>query len=465
MSLVHEYLKKTQAEHLDDTGHVGVVPPILTGGRRQKRPTLNVARLIVFGITAGVAAAVVIKAGPYLWMLMSPQTVESQLQEAAPPTKTGPEQSRETAALTAGNKKEKPAVEAVREKTALSDQDQSSTGRTEPAPVVSPSAGPIKRVEAGVQIETGPSREAKAMVEPARPTVAAEKKPKVFETTLTRESSSLTAEEVQAALDRRAQSPSGPVSPAPSRETESLAYAPSMVSVSSRSAENAGREASRTAPPKAKADAEKKAPPSPQEKQVNYYEIGLAAQKSGDLAGAEKYYQAGLKQNPADINLLTNLSAVYIRRGNYVAAADVLRRARQLEPRNVKLLINLGILELKQKRHDQAKLWFGEALKINPSDEVALTNLAYLAQLENNLSEMEDYYQRIISISPNDVEVLLAYASVLERKQEFVEAAAVYQKCLKLENVRNNSELNGKIRSRINLLAELSRGRRSGGDQ
>jgi len=464
MSLVHEYLKKTQAEHLDDTSHVGVIPPTLTGGHRQKRPALNVARLIVFGITAGVAAVVVIKAGPYLWMVMSPQTVESQLQEAPPPPNTGREQTRETAAVRVENKTEKPVVEAVREKTA-STQGQSPTEGTEPVQVMTKTSGPKKQVEAGVQVDTGPSREAKAVVEPARPTVAAAKKPSVVETTLIRESSSPTAEEVQAALDRRAQSPSGPGSSALSREAESLAYAPSMVSVSSRSAENAVQEASRTAPPKAKTDVEKKAPPSPQEKQVNYYEIGLAAQKSGDLALAEKYYQAGLKQNPADINLLTNLSAVYIRRGNYVAASDVLRRARQIEPRNNKLLVNLGILELKQKRHGQAKLWFEEALKINPSDEVALNNLAYLAQLENNLSEMEDYYQRIISISPNDVEVLLAYASVLERKQEFAEAASVYQKCLKLENVRNNSELNGKIRSRINLLAELSRGRRSGGEQ
>jgi len=464
MSLVHEYLKKTQAEHLEDSAHVGVVPPALTGVRRPKRPGLNIARLIVFGITAGVAAAVVIKAGPYLWMVMSPQSVEQQTQEAGSPAKTGPDQSGTAAALPIENKTEKPAVETAKEKTSPPDQDQATIGRTGPDQVMTESSGPRKQVAAADQAEPSLGRQVKPLSEPARPAVAAGKKTRVVETTLPGEPSSLTAEEVQAALDRRTQLESASAA-ALGRETERLAYAPSVVAVSSMTAENAAGEGPRQSPPKTKAEAEKKPPQSTPEKQVNYYELGLAAQKSGDLALAEKYYQSGLKQNPADINLLTNLSAVYIRRGNYAAAADVLRRARGIEPRNIKLLVNLGILELKQNRPGPAKLWFEEALKVNPGDETALTNLAYLAQLENNLSAMDDYYQRILSISPNDVEVLLAYASVLEKKEEFVEAVAVYQKCLKLDQVRNNSELNGKIRNRINLLAELSRGRRTGGGQ
>jgi Flp pilus assembly protein TadD len=190
--------------------------------------------------------------------------------------------------------------------------------------------------------------------------------------------------------------------------------------------------------------------------QAHYYQLGLMAQQQGDFREAEKYYQQLLADDPAHLEALTNLSAVYILQNNYTQARTTLDRILRLHPHNTKALVNLGIISLKSGQPDSAERRFQEALSIDPEEQTALTNLAYLAKQQNNTSQLEGYYKKLLGIAPDNVEILFAYASLLEQGSRFGEASSLYRQCLELDAVKGNQPLAQQITERIRVLRSYS---------
>lgn len=186
--------------------------------------------------------------------------------------------------------------------------------------------------------------------------------------------------------------------------------------------------------------------------QDHYYQLGLMAQKQGDYRDAEKHYRGVLVDNPAHIEALTNLAAVYVLQNNYPEARTILDRILRLDPHNTKALVNLGIISLKTGEPETAERKFQEALSIDPDEETALTNLAYLAKQKNDLTQLEGYYKKLLAVAPDNVEIIFAYASLLEQGSRFSEASSLYQKSLDLDTVKANRPLMQQITDRIGLL-------------
>ena len=438
MSLVNEYLKKTQDE-APSARQEGAVPPVLTsagpGGSKKKA-----VKLTLLIVVTGVAVVIVLQFGPYLRQVFVHQAGEEQgLQVAGVNSRTNAKRpGLDKSGRDAKSTKPKAAPQ-VGEKTLSGHQTTASAGLApakEPlqaAATVKPAVTAPERVTPQTNRKVSPTE-----IERAAASAAGTRNSRIMETDLEQKSYSTSAP-----------STTGARVPLPGREGSFTpdTFAPSAVSVSSTSpgdlkpSGKKSRKRTTTSPATA----------------AKYYEIALVAQKNGNLALAERYYQAGLRLAPSHSKMLTNLSAVYIRQRKYAQAGQVLQRSRRLTPRNIKVLVNLGIVELRQNRYAQAKHWFEEALKINPLDETVLTNLAYLAQRENNFPEMERYYKRILEISPANVDVRLAYASVLERSGRYSEALSNYANCLNLAGVKSNSRLSGRIRGRIKLLSQYGR--------
>jgi Tfp pilus assembly protein PilF len=188
----------------------------------------------------------------------------------------------------------------------------------------------------------------------------------------------------------------------------------------------------------------------------HYFQIGLLAQKEGDFQEAAKFYREVLVQDPAHMGALINLAAVYIHQKKTTDAEKILRKILRIDPKNTKALVNLGVINLAFNQREQARIRFQEALQIDPREETALINLAFLANQEDNTSLAEKCYKDILSIDPENVEVLLAYASLLEKNSRFAEALSWYQKSLEVPAVIENDQLNNRVRDRIDLLMYYS---------
>lgn len=184
----------------------------------------------------------------------------------------------------------------------------------------------------------------------------------------------------------------------------------------------------------------------------HYYQNGLLAQKEGDYESAERFYLAGLKINPAHIDILTNLSAVYIRERRYTDAKETIKKIRRIDPRNAKALVNSGIINFNLQQYKIAGDMFRKALRFKPRDETILHNLACLALRKNDIPLTEKYYKEILEISPDKKEVLLAYASLLEKSNRYDEAMIFYQKSLEIEEIQKDRRLSGQIANRIRFL-------------
>ena len=428
MSLVNEYLRKTQDE-AGDTSDRFVVPPSLThGGRRSKE-----GNPIKIGLVAAAIIGVVILvvAGyPMLRDLISP---------------SGTEEAAQTASVQPGGDKTAPdPAPAATAKPAQAGRPEAAPQKSAPAQQapetqVSQGSGASEQaqppVKANQTVAAPPAPEPAPQAKPAQPAPApptAVSKEPVYAVPVTPDSSG----------GSMVFSPEGNI------EDYSAAYSPSAISVSSRKVGEALESGSQTS---SGSTALKKEIQGGGEK---YLQLGLAAQKNGDYLSAEEYYHAGIKLAPTDLSLLSNLAAVYIQMGKYDQSFELLQQALKLDSNNLKVLVNLGIVELARNNNDRAKNWFIRALELNPIDETVLTNLAYLAQVENNPVEMEKYYRKILGVSPENSEVMLAYASVLEQTDRVDEAVSVYKQALDLSSVRDNPELVVKIRKRIQLLAQ-----------
>ena len=480
MSLVNEYLKKTQEEapHLSQ---VSAVPPSLTGSRRPRRRgaaylalaagliVVAAVGLVFFSRSTGpraplapavtdrIAAVPAAPAqAPTSGQVPPPTAAQAPAPAAVPaPAPTAAQASREVpASAPVQTSPAPPAGAAVQAPLQSAAQAPRPVLTPAQAPAAAPAqkvlaAAPPSRLESVEAVKKITPPEVKLLARSAEESPAAksvEKAAPVMETAVVRS---------RPMVEERSQTTAAVKASSPPAETA----APSPVAVSSRRPQAA-----------VAAPIREKAPPSPAlpspaaRTATQYFQLGQVAQRDGDWTGAETYYLAGLKEMPDHVKMLTNLSAVYIRQNRFEEAGRILERARSLAPGDVSVLVNLGNVELGQKRYDRARAWFLQAVQIDPGSETALNNLAYLAQLRGDLTEMETYYQKILAVSPKNSEVLLALAGALEKKERWQEAIACYERSLEIERVREDRELAGRIKNRIRLLNRMD-SERAGADR
>ena len=388
MSLINDYLKKTQDE-APPPDNPGDVPPILKSGGKggSGKLAIRISVIAVLGIIAGVVyynfrSSVRKTDSP-------PALVASSLSEG-----TLPYPARSNAPAT-----------TLATRTA---EDPSKAGENFPA------AGAIAAVSAGEASKPTPIESITPAVKPAQ----------------TEPSTEVTVQQAVKAIESNSEAPKNP-SPQPRQATQIAQASPTVTIAHIQKPEK---------------------PKTVEVDLNHYFQIGLLAQQDGDFQEAEKFYHEVLLQDPAHMGALTNLAAVYIHQKKTTDAEKTLRKILRIDPKNTKAIVNLGIIDLTLNQREQAKMRFQEALRINPREETALINLAFLAQQEDNTDLAEKCYKDILSIDSENSDVLLAYASLLEKNSRFAEALSCYQKSLELPEVIDNEQLYGRVRDRIDLL-------------
>ena len=105
---------------------------------------------------------------------------------------------------------------------------------------------------------------------------------------------------------------------------------------------------------------------SPRNSAAIWNKTGIAYQMMFNMQEATRCYQASLKLDPRNPNVLNNLGTVYDSFKQYHAAERMYRKALKLDPRSALILKNLGTNLLAQHQYNKGWVVYQAALAIDP---------------------------------------------------------------------------------------------------
>lgn len=105
---------------------------------------------------------------------------------------------------------------------------------------------------------------------------------------------------------------------------------------------------------------------APQNSATVWNKMGIANQMLFNLPEATRCYQASLKIDPKNVNVLNNLGTVYDTQKEYKAAVKMYRKALKYDPQSPLVLKNLGTDLLAQHKYEKGWEVYKSALAIDP---------------------------------------------------------------------------------------------------
>jgi tetratricopeptide (TPR) repeat protein len=148
---------------------------------------------------------------------------------------------------------------------------------------------------------------------------------------------------------------------------------------------------------------------------------------AADYPGAERGFQAVLREEPRNVAALGNLGVIYSRTSRSDQAIAVYRRALQLSPDDQALLLNLGLVYLKQEDHTRALPLFARVVAIDPQHLQARQLLAvcraYTGQLAPAIRDLE----ALRAAAPHDENILFLLGFVYLKSHEAEKAKAIFE--------------------------------------
>jgi Flp pilus assembly protein TadD len=117
-------------------------------------------------------------------------------------------------------------------------------------------------------------------------------------------------------------------------------------------------------------------------------------------------FQWLLQRNPKSPDLHFSLSMTYRSKGDLKAAAEHLRKARDLNPVSPNLWLQLGLVLDSSGQSEEARASYEQVLKLEPDNAIALNNLAYkIAETGGDLDQALTFAQRAKQKMPQDLNV------------------------------------------------------------
>jgi Flp pilus assembly protein TadD len=159
-----------------------------------------------------------------------------------------------------------------------------------------------------------------------------------------------------------------------------------------------------------------------------HYLLGIAEERSGSPAGAEKEYAVATKLNPNDAEAQAALSRAYLNDGKATDAEAAFREFLRMKPGNPEGEIGLAQSLLQQKKTGDAVDALTSYLNQNPDDARArVTQASALIDLGKN-DEALAALDRAAQNGPETLEALKLRSLIYDRKSDFARSVAVLQK-------------------------------------
>ena len=161
--------------------------------------------------------------------------------------------------------------------------------------------------------------------------------------------------------------------------------------------------------------------------------LGLALERRGRLAEAERQYRRVLSLDPAHPYAYFNLANVLARQGRTAEAADNYLKALELVPDNAGAHINLGMILARTGRHEDALSHF---LRVGPehgTDYVLAQRNAGLLFMEmGQYPAAMSRFQAALAMAPGDWEILYSMGNAFLGAGELDEAVKWYDTALEI---------------------------------
>lgn len=161
--------------------------------------------------------------------------------------------------------------------------------------------------------------------------------------------------------------------------------------------------------------------------------LGVALEKLGDKAGAEKRYKDALVARPDLDSAAVNLGALYIDGTRFDEALLVTRQALQKQPKNPALHTNLAVALASKNDAAAATRAFDEAVKLAPND--VMTQITY-AQWLGNWKRPDEAAAHLRAARPlaKEVGVLAAIGHELRMVAAFGDCIPTFDKAIEMKD-------------------------------
>jgi Tfp pilus assembly protein PilF len=168
--------------------------------------------------------------------------------------------------------------------------------------------------------------------------------------------------------------------------------------------------------------AKKQAPKDPRP----HYLTGVALQKKGDAAGAEKELRAALAIDPKLADVRNELASMLIERRRFAEAIVELKRAVADKPDQAEAWFNLGQAAAIQKDCATSMDAYAHATKLAPSDADGFINASVAARKCNKLPEATAAARQAVKLAARSPQAHLNLGIALEASGKLDDAASEY---------------------------------------
>jgi len=160
---------------------------------------------------------------------------------------------------------------------------------------------------------------------------------------------------------------------------------------------------------------------------------GIAFHKIGKLEDAKKIYEAILKSNPNNFEVINLLGVVFLQLKKYDNAITLITRAIDINPDHPSLYNNLGATYKELGDYNSAIKNFKKTIELNPNYAGAYNNLGIIFKKNYQYKESYYYYQQSIKLNPNYAETYNNLGSLYLEIKDFDKANINFNKAIVLK--------------------------------
>ncbi|TFG85468.1 MAG: tetratricopeptide repeat protein [Spirochaetales bacterium] len=136
------------------------------------------------------------------------------------------------------------------------------------------------------------------------------------------------------------------------------------------------------------------------------YQVGLCAEKTGDVDAAIISYAKSADLDRTAVDPRTNLGKIYLESGFIDKALDILDQAYRIDSKSFEANNNLGNAYKAKGVYDKSVFHYERALVLAPRDPTILLNLAKAYVLAGDLTKARDTYIELIKLDPSSWEAM-----------------------------------------------------------
>jgi tetratricopeptide (TPR) repeat protein len=186
--------------------------------------------------------------------------------------------------------------------------------------------------------------------------------------------------------------------------------------------------------------------------------IGIIAERRGDLDVARQYYQAAIDMcrhdpahRPVCAEPFMHLGVLYTKLGRVDDAVAAYEKAIEWNPRHAPAMTNLGVIYANRKDLDKAIELYTHSLEIDPDSVSTRTNLANALLAQGNLPEAAAQWEEVQRIDPNNANIRNAIGGALLHVEQWDKAIDMFNEALRLDPnldaAKKNLELAHRLKS------------------